>query len=102
MSDPYKTPAVRPAASVSSLVAYGKRLAIAWTSSFVVVASYALALQMDSEISSDVLLAIALVASVTSLLAGSVAAAVFRSRPVVMVVATQLASIAAIAVVWAL
>jgi hypothetical protein len=102
MDDPYKAPATLFNDASVVPFGYAKRLAVAWSASFVVVTSYAVALKLASEIDVGELAAITLVAAVMSLLSGAIAALALPKHPVAMVVATQMVSIAMIGAIWLL
>lgn len=81
---------------------YLRRFGLASFSSFVVLLSYTLALKISSQINADILLAITMGALACCLVAGGIAAAIFRRNMIVLVISSQILSIALIGIVWCL
>lgn len=80
--------------------AYVKRALIGASGSLIVLISYTLAAIPLNQFNLDRFLAVLIGASLCSLVGGCVAAAIVRSRDVVMVVLGQVVSVLILATVW--
>ncbi|MEE7545958.1 hypothetical protein HF319_01890 [Xanthomonas sp. Kuri4-1] len=81
---------------------YLKRFGVSSVGSFIVLVSYTFSLKLHSEINLEVFIAILLGALACCLVAGLLASAIVRKNPVVMLIFSQVLSIAMIGVVWSL
>jgi len=81
---------------------YLKRFSLAFFGSFVVVMSYGLVLNCTSQFNVDIFLLMMLGASICCLLSGLLIAAIVRNNSLVMLMVSQVLSIATIGIIWRL
>lgn len=81
---------------------YIRRVGLAVFAAFIVLVSYSLALKLPSQINLDVFSAVLFGSFVCCFFSGLISAAMVRNNNVVMILISQILSIAMVGVVWRL